>query len=268
MVVVDSVIDGCRSFRINLDGQVAATDVNADGQTLTVGDLVYLIRVIVGDADPIPKLTPHPEELVVTSDRQADVVTVTTDAVSTIGAALLVYDISGDVTPGVPRLGPDAEGMDLQYTIANGELRLLLYNIGKSFVPAGRNRIIEVPIAGQGQLTFKNAEIVDYQGRPYRTSQTEPETPLGFALQQNYPNPFNPSTMISFALPVASEWKLGIYNIAGRLVREFHGFNEAGSVAVEWNGRGADGLTVASGVYLYRLEAIDFSASRKMILLK
>ncbi|MEW5995390.1 MAG: hypothetical protein AB1744_13490, partial [Candidatus Zixiibacteriota bacterium] len=51
-------IFGQKVFTVNLSGQVAATDINADGLTLTVGDLVYLVRVIMGDALPYPKLTP------------------------------------------------------------------------------------------------------------------------------------------------------------------------------------------------------------------
>ncbi|MEW5993365.1 MAG: T9SS type A sorting domain-containing protein, partial [Candidatus Zixiibacteriota bacterium] len=268
VVFINYFIYGFSAFHVNLEGQVAATDVNADGQTLSVGDLVYLIRVIVGDADPIPKPTPYADELILSTTPEGDVITVTTDAVGSIGAALLVYDIAGHVIPGTPQPGAQAAGMQLKYSIENGELRVLLYDIGKHMVQPGKNHIIDIPFSGDGRLTLKSAEIVDYQGRPYRVSGGTSELPTGFTLRQNYPNPFNPSTVINFSLAVSSEWRLEIYNIAGRLVRAFNGFSESGTVSVEWDGRDNAGLPVASGVYLYRLEAADFSASKKMILVK
>ena len=51
-------IYGLSAFSINIEGQIAASDVNADGIPLSVADLVYLIRVITGDALPIEKETP------------------------------------------------------------------------------------------------------------------------------------------------------------------------------------------------------------------
>ncbi|MCK4573680.1 MAG: T9SS type A sorting domain-containing protein, partial [candidate division Zixibacteria bacterium] len=85
---------------------------------------------------------------------------------------------------------------------------------------------------------------------------------------QNYPNPFNPETSIELALPVASDYRLAIYNVNGHLVRAFDGFEEAGIVSVVWDGTNSTGQQVASGVYLYRLEAGTFSATKKMVLLK
>ncbi len=261
-------IYGLGVFKINLAGQIAASDVNADGMTLTVGDLVYLIRIIIGDADPIPKVTPYVEELIVSTNHDADAISVTTEAVSTIGAALFVYDISGDLVLDEPQLFPDAEGMDLMWTVENGELKMLIYNIGTNMIPTGVNDLVKIPCRGDGQLNLIRAEVVDYQGRPYKVAGEESGLPTGFALNQNYPNPFNPTTTISFRLPQSTEWRLEIFNITGSLVREYQGSSETGTVTVQWDGRNTDGLPVASGVYLYRLEATNFSDSKKMILLK
>ncbi|MDH3890339.1 MAG: S8 family peptidase [candidate division Zixibacteria bacterium] len=87
--------------------------------------------------------------------------------------------------------------------------------------------------------------------------------PDGFTLNQNYPNPFNPSTTISFVLPRRSEYRLSIYNVAGQRVTEIIGQGGVGTNRVDWN---ADGL--ATGIYLYKLTAGDFSSSRKMLLLR
>lgn len=87
----------------------------------------------------------------------------------------------------------------------------------------------------------------------------EEAVPEQFALEQNYPNPFNPTTSIRFALPEEAHVKLFVYDMLGREVAMLvEGQIEAGVHEVVWNGRNAVGSMVASGVYLYRLEAGDF----------
>lgn len=87
--------------------------------------------------------------------------------------------------------------------------------------------------------------------------------PTEFALFQNYPNPFNPTTTIGFSLPVASDYSLKVYNVAGQLVRSFDGHAEAGNHSIEW-----DASNYSSGVYFYKLEADKFTETKKMVLLK
>ncbi|UCG61206.1 MAG: VCBS repeat-containing protein [Candidatus Zixiibacteriota bacterium] len=88
--------------------------------------------------------------------------------------------------------------------------------------------------------------------------------PRDFGLSQNYPNPFNPSTDISFGLPHASQVKLEVFNIMGqRITTLVNRQMEAGHHTVSF-----DGTKMASGIYLYRIQAGDFVESRKMILIK
>jgi flagellar hook assembly protein FlgD len=90
-----------------------------------------------------------------------------------------------------------------------------------------------------------------------------------YELAQNYPNPFNPSTVISFQLPVDSEASLKIYNLNGQLVKLLvAGKLEAGRHKVVWDGKNEAGVPVASGVYVYVLKAGDFTAQRKLVLMK
>jgi len=93
--------------------------------------------------------------------------------------------------------------------------------------------------------------------------------PVG-RLEQNAPNPFNPETSIRFH--VASERarvRLDVYDVAGRLVTTLlDGVPGAGEHVVRWDGREAGGRSVASGIYFARLAVDDWSASRKMVLLK
>ena len=93
--------------------------------------------------------------------------------------------------------------------------------------------------------------------------------PATFLLSQNYPNPFNPQTRIKYEPPRAGKVILKVYNIVGNeicnLVDEV---KPAGSFEVVWDGRDNTGYLVASGVYLYRIEAQGFVQTRKMLLLQ
>ncbi len=90
-----------------------------------------------------------------------------------------------------------------------------------------------------------------------------------FALEQNYPNPFNPTTNIGFQISNFEFVQLKIYDISGRLVKTL--VNErraAGNYTVSWDATNDFGTRVASGVYLYKLQAADFVQVKKMVLLK
>jgi hypothetical protein len=92
--------------------------------------------------------------------------------------------------------------------------------------------------------------------------------PVQFNLEQNYPNPFNPTTMIRFTLPFGvgtlHATSLRVYDVLGRdvatLVNEML---QPGSYQVPWDGHG-----MASGVYVYRLQAGSVVATRTMMLVK
>jgi hypothetical protein len=267
VVFTNYFIHGLGAFTISIPGQIAATDVNADGLTLTVADLSLLIRVIIGDANPIPKITPHAQRAVVSTSQVGDVVRITAETSAGIGAAYLIYDIDPSVTLGEPQAMPAADGFEIAYGIADGQLKILMYDIGTAQVGAGTNEIIEIPIFGDGALTLVHSELVDYQSQPY-LSLAASVLPAEYELIQNYPNPFNPSTTIRFALPIAADWDLKVYNITGALVWQQAGRSQGGMVDVLWDGQNLDGSSVASGVYFYRLDANKYSNTKKMILLK
>lgn len=106
--------------------------------------------------------------------------------------------------------------------------------------------------------------------RPDEVTGCEPSmTPRVSRLMQNYPNPFNPNTIIAFEMEARGYAILRIYDAAGRLVATLlDGTRPAGRYAIEWDGRDDAGRQAASGVYFYRLDAGEFSATRKMILLR
>ncbi len=93
--------------------------------------------------------------------------------------------------------------------------------------------------------------------------------PENYQLFNNYPNPFNPSTHIDFLTPVDGKVKLAVYNVLGQEIARLVDDNlQAGSYHFTWDGTNHSGQRVASGVYFYRLEANNFVATRKMIMLK
>jgi hypothetical protein len=99
-------------------------------------------------------------------------------------------------------------------------------------------------------------------------------TPKETTLLPNYPNPFNPETWLPYHLAHAADVQITIYDTKGVVVRRFElGHQPAGiyqdqSRAAYWNGRNATGESVASGVYFYQLRAGDYSALRRMVVVK
>jgi hypothetical protein len=98
----------------------------------------------------------------------------------------------------------------------------------------------------------------------------DPDIVIGkYHLEQNYPNPFNPTTEVTFRLGKAVDVDLAIYSVTGQKVRTLvKGHQKAGEHTVTWNGMNDVGQRVASGVYFYTIEAGDFKAIKKMVLIK
>ncbi len=88
-------------------------------------------------------------------------------------------------------------------------------------------------------------------------------------LSPAYPNPFNPTTKISYSLKSPGEVELVIYDLNGKIVKNLvDGYLEAGYYSVIWDGKNDLGISLPSGLYIYRLKARDFSQSRKVLLVK
>lgn len=245
VVFTNYFISGLAAFTINLEGQIAATEVNGDGIPLSVADLVYLIRVIVGDALPYAKVTPGTVAEFYSNGKD---VTVKTPV--DIGGALFVFD--GEVTP---MLANDARDMELKYATVDGMTRVLVYSMERGRLTSGSVLTLS------GEATLISVEAATYYGSILETRKNF--VPTEFGLSQNYPNPFNPTTTIELALPVASDWSVSIYNVSGQRVAAFSGYSPAGVVTVNW-----DAANIASGLYFYKAEAGAFSATKKMVLLK
>jgi hypothetical protein len=222
---------GLSAFGVYYEGSIAASDVNADGMPLTVSDLVYLIRVIIGDAAAYPKVV----AVNATYGFDNNILSVDQE----MGAIYLELDRNADVEL-------LASGMEMKTN--NG--KVIVYSLAGNAV--------------NGQVLRTEANIVSIEmaakdGSPVNSV----EVPRNFALKQNYPNPFNPMTTIMFNLSEATDYSLTIYNVTGQVVEVFSGSANAGSHKVEWNA-----TNVSSCIYFYKLDAGKFSETKKMVLLK
>ncbi len=113
---------------------------------------------------------------------------------------------------------------------------------------------------GGGLLLFRNTTpVVIVQGDGGQQS-----IPQSYSLSQNYPNPFNPVTQISYTLPKECSVKLEVFNILGQKVTTLVDEKQkAGYKSTHW-----DAGSVASGIYIYRLKAGDFTETKRMVLLR
>ncbi len=126
--------------------------------------------------------------------------------------------------------------------------------------------------------SFVDNDISSYKKMSYRLKQIDTDgkfaysdeievdmsIPIEFALFQNYPNPFNPATVISWQSPVESRQTLKIFDLLGReIITLVDEFKEAGNHSVVF-----DASALPSGTYFYRLQAVEFTETKKMIIIR
>ncbi len=124
-------------------------------------------------------------------------------------------------------------------------------------------RSIDAEQTLSGPMKEIRSEIISYMKQTLGVS-------FSYQLAQNYPNPFNPSTTIKFTVPeFAAKTQLRVYNITGQLVWEKTLSDvQVGNHEVVWNGESSNGTKVASGMYIYKLTAGNFSAAKRMLMIK
>ena len=145
---------------------------------------------------------------------------------------------------------------------------------------------IEGQKVGAGMLLHIPYDLVTIAGPPdesshYRTTDASTDTtmvveafdragtPASYSLGAAYPNPFNPETTIEFSVALDSQVRIEVVNTAGQTVASLVSEElSAGSYRTTWNGLDRHGGQVSSGVYFYRMQAGDFTATHSMTLLK
>ncbi|CUV10433.1 Cellulase [hydrothermal vent metagenome] len=170
----------------------------------------------------------------------------TADAIAQTGAATGAYSVG--VLAGA---GVDINDSDHDFDGTNGRL---VFQVGNNCIP--RNQYVAV------QSNWVNTGTVG-------VNSDESLIPKEFALYDNFPNPFNPTTQIAVDLPEAATTEITVWNIMGqRVATLYKGDLNAGHHTLNFDGRDSNGKQLTSGMYLYRVAAGKYNATKKMTLMK
>ena len=187
------------------------------------------------------------------------------------------------------------DGITLQW-ITESEINNLGFNLDRKTPITGWSQIASYvthpPLQGQGSVshqtiyTFTDNTVLDNESYDYRLSDVDYNgnieyhslqlmgvssfnIPEQFILYPNYPNPFNPITTIRYDLSKESFVDITIYDMLGNVVFNLVNTDESsGYKSIQWDATNNQGEPVSAGVYLYKIQAGDFVATKKMILLK
>jgi hypothetical protein len=111
--------------------------------------------------------------------------------------------------------------------------------------------------------------VCEYLGLDLSKIQHEATMPSSYSLLQNYPNPFNPVTKLRYDLPENSHVNITIFDILGREVKTLINQTQNGGYkSILWDGTNDHGHYVSAGVYLYRIQAGNYTLAKKMVFLK
>ncbi|MDE0015566.1 MAG: trypsin-like peptidase domain-containing protein [Candidatus Poribacteria bacterium] len=237
-------------------------DVNADGQVNTI-DLA-IVALFYGTQVPVGISLP--------ADVNAD-------------AVVDILDLTA-VAQGIDAANSTTQGFSLE------EIEAVLAVVAEQ--AAEVEAVAGAPNAlSRGNLTYRNVAAALTDAKRLATSDVRLEKgvpvileellqlltemraiPETSALLPNYPNPFNPETWIPYHLATDAKVTLTIYDVRGNTVRALTlghqpaGVYESRGRAAYWDGRNESGEPVASGVYFYTLTAGDFTATRKLLIIK
>jgi len=170
----------------------------------------------------------------------------TVSAITQTGAATGAYAVGALAGAGV-----DVNDSDHDFDGTNGRL---VFQVGNNCIP--RNQYVAV------QSNWVNTGTAG-------VNSDESLIPKEFALYDNFPNPFNPTTQIAVDLPEAATTEITVWNIMGqRVATLYKGDLNAGHHTLNFDGRDSNGKQLTSGMYLYRVAAGKYNATKKMTLMK
>jgi hypothetical protein len=274
-------------------GQCRA-DCNEDGE-INVLDVIGIVNVILGIGTCPPggaAKVAHPSAVVgaaqISNQRETGFelpIFAATDVAFAGAQFKLRYDADNFI-PGTPQLKASASDMMVASYADNGELTIVVYSTEGKTVQPDDEPFLNVPFerrkAGfttlDERLEFTEVivaanctEAIPVEIQPIGLK-ADGAFPERWNLSQNYPNPFNPTTDVSYQIPGVQypiHITLKIFNILGQEIRTLvDDLREPGYYVVTWDGRDEYGREVASGVYFYQLQAREFSAEKRMVLMK
>ena len=157
---------------------------------------------------------------------------------------------------GVSARSVSVEGLQCEWNVIDGVTRIAM---------AGAEPVVDAAIT----VIVDSGESLELYGSvnevPFATrTQKVPVIPADYSLAQNYPNPFNPETTIEFGMPEDAQVKVTVFNVLGQVVTALVDAEmPAGYHVVTW-----DAGDMASGVYFYRIQAGEYTATKRMVLMK
>ncbi len=151
--------------------------------------------------------------------------------------------------------------IDQQYAeLESSDLLSLTFENSKG-VEAGWIRDFVFEVIGRYETPDSYSQ---FSSSPHKSQSLTKHIPSQFSLEQNYPNPFNPSTAIRYALPQSELVTLKVYDMLGKEVKTLvNAYQPAGLYSGKF-----DGTQLSSGIYVYKIQAGEFTKSKKMLLTK
>jgi hypothetical protein len=167
VLLTNALIYGESVFVIDIELQLAASDVNLDGIPMTVEDQEFLIAVLTGRIDPDDPLGPtFQEHLIVTENTQS--ISITSTAEGEVGALYLTYLASNLTDYGV-NLSDDLAGMIAAYDLVDDTMRVLVYSLGNEHIPASATDVGTISYTGD-QPVLISASSAGYEAEKINLS--------------------------------------------------------------------------------------------------
>jgi len=263
-----------------------AADVNNDG-LVNVVDVVAIVNIILGTGKPLAgRPAPEMGQAVVsigeTSGYQGEWITVPIEVSNSVPVAGVQVSLEYDpklLTAGNAQTTERSQGFEVAYNASSGDIVALIYSLSGDVIKAGHGSVITIPVkvksnANDVSLRLKQVVLASKDANSIPMV-VEDETivisipPKTHVLLQNYPNPCYSETKIAYQLPKSSKVTLNIYNSTGQLVKTLVDEDQQpGYHKAQWNGKDKHGKLVASGIYFYRMEAGEFTSTKKLVRLK
>ncbi len=268
--------------------ELSLMDMNGDGNH-NILDVVMLIEEVL-DTGSLSKDAPIIEDITATiapmslsNTREWQNIPVTVDCFEMVAGfqADLVFD-PNVVELGNPVLAEGNESVGVFSSINGNTMRVLGIDLAGNMINLASGLLMNVPVQvidenASGALDFTVEDlIISGPGGVEIVAQCLVSViniglpaPTEFSLQQNYPNPFNPTTSIRYDIAERGDAHLVIYNMLGQEVRSLvNGNQNIGRYEVVWNGLDNSGQPVATGIYIYHLQAAGYSKTFKMAFIK
>ena len=264
-------------------------DVTENG-VVDVADVIGQVNIILDLPVVPPKLIANDPVTVRLGTAQAmsdgrQAIPVLLDGQGLIAGAQVTFTFDPTALQvGTPQFVGEASGLALDSAVQDGTLRVIVYSLSTTQgVGTGTTPMLLIPVTlrgdGEAALTLAELTLVNRQAQvvpvtmgtsTVAVTKYDAAGPTAFALGEARPNPFNPSTTIAYEVPQQANITLTVYNLLGQeVIRLVDQVQTPGRYRAVWNARNAQGLPVASGVYMYRLTSSSgYSDSKRMTLVK